>query len=311
MAKLPSVEYRPSFINDGYKQYKQTSQDPYGEEDDDNKDKEDEDEDEDKLTILKQDENNNEIVPKLVEPVDQGKDNDDEKTDIEIEATTETLRNEQESEKTLFENTNNNRDIYGSTSTLIQDNDDEIQQDDIIDIKTWICDKNKLIVSINELFTLGYNVDNIMRGKNKKGGVHNIHYICQSMYHVRDNEILLQFGIGIVQMMITRNNRLIDIKDEDENTTIYYCIDSEVYELVILFVENGADLYHTNIYKESPLEYALQKCESNEIKEYLTELNIIHHFQIHHTHHSMVEVILLPVVLMEHGHLVIHLVVSA
>ncbi len=73
-----------------------------------------------------------------------------------------------------------------------------------------------------------------------------------------------------------RNNYFIDMEDADQKTALYYAIDSQVYELVILFVENGSNLYHTNIYKESPLEYAIQKCKSSsplesEICEYLTE----------------------------------------
>ncbi len=49
-----------------------------------------------------------------------------------------------------------------------------------------------------------------------------------------------------------KNNHSIDIQDNNQKTSLHYCIDSEVYELVILFVETGSNLYHINICRESP-----------------------------------------------------------
>ncbi len=48
-----------------------------------------------------------------------------------------------------------------------QKQNDENDENEIINIKTWICSKDKLIASLYELFDLGYNVNNIMNGINK------------------------------------------------------------------------------------------------------------------------------------------------
>eukprot|EP01084_Bolivina_argentea_P294051 505864_1 len=164
---------------------------------------------------------------------------------------------------TITENILDNKLYYKWEEMKSQNDNDFKENEDVINIKTWLCAKDKLISTLYKLFELGYS----MNGININNNIHNIHYIIQSMHYVKHNQQLYEFGIQIIQHMIMRNNYF------DQKTALYYAIDSQVYELVILFVENGSNLYHTNIYKESPLEYAIQKCKLSSPLESETKYN--------------------------------------
>ena len=69
---------------------------------------------------------------------------------------------------------------------------------------------------------------------------HNVHYLLEALCFVRSEPKLAQFGIAILSAMLAREPALMNLADDVRRSSINFGIDCDVFEAVLLLVENGA-----------------------------------------------------------------------